>query len=772
MPNSSDTNSLNNLLNDSQLEAVTYCDGPSIIVAGAGSGKTRVLTYKIAYLLQQGWHPSQILALTFTNKAADEMKTRIASIVGDHVARYLWMGTFHSIFSRILRSEAAAIGFTRDFTIYDQSDSKSLIRSLIKELKLDDKTYRLSTMQNRISFAKNQLLTPAAYRANHELMHNDANSRTPLFIDLYTLYCHRCKASNAMDFDDLLLFTNLLFDKNPDILARYRQRFGYILVDEYQDTNRAQHLIVSQLAADHQRICVVGDDAQSIYSFRGANIDNMLQFQTQYTGCRLFKLERNYRSTKTIVNAANSLIAKNIHQIRKTVYSDGAVGSKIRVLSSYSDYDEAFAVATILHDSLQTTADAYSDYAILYRTNAQSRTLEEALRKRSIPYKIYGGLSFYQRKEVKDVLAYLRLIINTNDEEAFKRVINYPARGIGETTQGKVLACAHRHQVGALTIMRDMAHFELDVNAGTAKKLAAFAEMITQFEQQNASLNAYAIAELVVRESGIMRDISVDNSPENLSRKENVQELLSAINQFCEDKANHGDTELRLEDFLSEVALLTDQDNEPEEDKNRVTLMTVHSAKGLEFKHIFIVGLEEDLFPSMMCESERDLEEERRLLYVALTRAKDDCVLSYAKSRFRNGQTQFSNPSRFIDEIDEQYLQKPAGMRQTPIVEPTLRPRFAGFHRFGNSNAPKTPTTSSTTSTTTPITHMRRITPSMVSGNTKYPYTVGMRVRHNIFGEGEIVNIEGEGDATKAFIAFDKSGVKPLLLKYAKLTII
>ncbi|MGN0186442.1 MAG: ATP-dependent helicase [Paludibacteraceae bacterium] len=764
MPNDSDTSTIRNLLNDSQLEAVTYCDGPSLIVAGAGSGKTRVLTYKIAYLLQQGWHPSQILALTFTNKAADEMKTRIASIVGDHVARYLWMGTFHSIFLRILRSEAAAIGFTHDFTIYDQSDSKSLIRSLIKELKFDDKSYRPSTIQGRISFAKNQLLTPDMYRANHELMRNDANSRTPQFIDLYMLYCQRCKVSNAMDFDDLLLFTNLLFDQNPDILARYRQRFGYILVDEYQDTNRAQHLIIRQLASDHQRICVVGDDAQSIYSFRGANIDNMLHFQTQYAGCRLFKLERNYRSTQTIVNAANSLIAKNHHQIRKTVYSDGAVGSKIRVLSSYSDYDEAFAVAATLSNSLQTTGDSYSDYAILYRTNAQSRTLEEALRKRSIPYKIYGGLSFYQRKEVKDVLAYLRLLINNNDEEALKRIINYPARGIGETTQNKVLTCAHAHQVGALTVMRDMEHFGLDVNAGTAKKLAAFAEMMAQFEQQNATLNAYAIAELVVRESGIMRDILVDNSPENLSRKENIQELLSAINQFCEDKANHGDTELRLEDFLSEVALLTDQDTETDEDKNRVTLMTVHSAKGLEFKHIFIVGLEEDLFPSMMCDSERDLEEERRLLYVALTRAKDDCVISYAKSRFRNGQTQFSNPSRFIDEIDEKYLQKPIGMRQTPIVEPTMRPRFTGFRSIEYHSDSVQPST--------PPARMRRITPGMVSGNTKYPYSVGMRVRHNIFGDGQIINIEGEGDATKAFIAFDKSGTKPLLLKYAKLAII
>lgn len=766
-----DSEQLRELLNESQFAAATYCDGPSIIVAGAGSGKTRVLTYKIAYLLQQGWRPSQILALTFTNKAANEMKERIAKIVGEKTARYLWMGTFHSIFARMLRAEAEHIGFTHDFTIYDQSDSKSLIRSLIKEMKLDDKVYRPNAMQGRISFAKNQLMTPALYESNADCMQSDRNSRTPLFPEIYKNYCQRCRAANALDFDDLLLYTNILFDWNPDILAQYQQRFGYILVDEYQDTNRAQHLIVSKLAAQHRRICVVGDDAQSIYSFRGANIDNMLMFERQYAGCKLFKLERNYRSTQTIVNAANSLIEKNENQIRKTVYSEGKVGQKIRVLGAYSDYDEAFAVAALLCEKLATNRDTYSDYAILYRTNAQSRTLEEALRKRSVPYKIYGGLSFYQRKEVKDVLAYLRLIVNPSDEESFKRVINYPARGIGETTQNKVLACAHAHNASALEVARQPEQFALDVNKGTAKKLTAFGAFIDGFRQQNAEKDAYAIAEQLVLESGIMRDIVADTSPDSLDRKENVQELLNAINQFCEEKANAGDTELKLEDFLSEVALLTDQDNEKPEDRDRVTLMTVHAAKGLEFRHVFIVGLEENLFPSAMCESPRELEEERRLLYVAITRAKDDCTISYARSRFRNGQTQFQNRSRFIDDIDAQYLQLPPEMRVQPQVERVTPPRFAGFRNgFTPRTADFEPPKPSPASA--PTANMRRVTPGMVAGNAKFPFSEGMRVRHSRFGDGEILRIEGDGDSTKAFVAFDDNGIKPLLLKYARLTAI
>ena len=758
--NTDNSENLSDLLNSNQYEAVTYTDGPSLIVAGAGSGKTRVLTYKIAYLLQNGWHPSQILALTFTNKAAEEMKGRIAKLVGERSAKYLWMGTFHSIFSKILRYESEHIGFTSNFTIYDSSDSKSLIRSLVKELQLDDKIYKANNLQSRISFAKNQLVTPYAYANDESMMRSDMNSRTPRFIEVYQLYCQRCKTSNAMDFDDLLLYTNTLFEKHPQILKTYQERFGYILVDEYQDTNRAQHLIVSKLAANHQRICVVGDDAQSIYSFRGANIDNMLMFQRQYEGCKLFKLEQNYRSTQTLVNAANSLISKNKNQIRKNVFSDGAVGKAIKLLTAYSDYDEAFAVATTMQESIRETHDAYNDYAILYRTNAQSRTLEEALRRRAIPYKIYGGLSFYQRKEVKDILAYLRLIINPNDEESFKRIINYPARGIGETTQQKVLATAHENQISPLELIQDLSNITLNVNNGTAKKLQNFGELISQFVALNHEKDAYVVAEQVVLATGIMQDISIDNTPENLSKKENVQELLSAINQFCEEKANAGDTELKLVDFLSDVALLTDQDHEADDDKNRITMMTVHAAKGLEFKHVFIVGLEENLFPSMMCETERDLEEERRLLYVAITRAKDDCVISYAKSRFRNGQTQFSNPSRFLHDIEPQYIQFPkSGVGMPEIV----RPIAPNFSQVKTNNAPTLPTSQ----------RLKRITPTQNStGHSTHPYKVGMKITHNVFGNGEIVLIEGDGDNTKAHIRFELHGTKPLLLKYAKLTII
>lgn len=751
---------LRNLLNSNQYDAVTYTDGPSVIVAGAGSGKTRVLTYKVAYLLQQGWHPGQILALTFTNKAAKEMKNRISKLVGEKSTKYLWVGTFHAIFSKILRYESKHIGFTSDFTIYDSSDSKSLIRSLVKELQLDDKIYKANNLQSRISFAKNQLVSPTDYANDSSAMRSDLNSRTPRFLEVYQLYCQRCRNSNAMDFDDLLIYTNTLFEKYPEILAKYQTRFGYILVDEYQDTNRAQHLIVSKLAAHHQRICVVGDDAQSIYSFRGANIDNMLLFQRQYDGCKLFKLEQNYRSTQTIVNAANSLISKNEHQIRKNVFSEGDVGKSIKVLTAYSDYDEAFTVANSMHESINETKDAYSDYAILYRTNAQSRTLEEALRKRAIPYKIYGGVSFYQRKEVKDILAYLRLIINPNDEESFKRIINYPIRGIGETTLQKILKAAHEQSISPLKLIQNSADFTLDINKGMTSKLQNFSSLMDQFIALNEDKDAYVVAEQVVLATGIMRDISIDSTPENLSRKENVQELLSAINQFCEEKANAGDIELKLVDFLSEVALLTDQDLTSEENQNHITMMTVHAAKGLEFKHVYIVGLEENLFPSNMCETEREVEEERRLLYVAITRAKNDCVISYAKSRFRHGQTQFSNPSRFLHDIDPKYLQTATGDFIKPEIVRSTPPIFS---HFNPNNTPTTPTTQ----------RLKRIIPTgHETGRTNCAYKVGMRVAHNVFGTGEIILIEGNGENTKAHIKFEMNGTKPLLLKYAKLTII
>ncbi len=759
-PATSQTDNLRDLLNANQYEAVTYTDGPSLIVAGAGSGKTRVLTYKIAYLLQNGWYPSQILALTFTNKAAEEMKGRIAKLVGEQRAKYLWMGTFHSIFSKILRYEASHLGFTSNFTIYDSSDSKSLIRSLIKELQLDDKTYKVNNIQSRISFAKNQLVTPATYANDSDIMRSDMNSKTPRFIEVYQLYCQRCRNSNAMDFDDLLLYTNTLFEKHPEILKTYQERFGYILVDEYQDTNRAQHLIVSKLAANHQRICVVGDDAQSIYSFRGANIDNMLMFQRQYEGCKLFKLEQNYRSTQTLVNAANSLISKNKNQIQKHLFSKGEVGKAIELLTGYTDKEEALKVAIAIKKSIKDTRDAYSDYAILYRTNAQSRKFEEELQKYNIPYIIYGGVSFYQRKEVKDVLAYLRLIINPNDEESFKRIINYPARGIGETTQQKILQTAHTHAVSPLEVVKNPADFTLDVNKGTAQKIQNFGSLIEQFRTLNEEHNAYVVAKRVVNDSGIMQDFSTDKTYENLSRKENVEELLNAISEFCEEQANEGDTELKLVDFLSKVTLQTSQDNDVEDNESCITMTTIHAAKGLEFKHVFIVGLEDGLFPNLIRESERNMEEERRLLYVALTRAKIDCVISYARERFINGGRWNLPPSRFLHDIDAKYFQTSYEYKKPEIVRSTT-PTFSKFD---------TPPTISTPQ------RLKRIVPSNQSGiNTghhNYPYQVGMHVHHHVFGNGEIIAIEGSGDNTKAHIHFETHGEKPLLLKYAKLTII
>ena len=629
--------SLDKVLNKSQLGAVYYNDGPSVIVAGACSGKRRVLTYKIAYLLQQGYSPAAILALTFTNKAAREMKERIAQIVGVQLTRRLWMGTFHSIFSRILRAEAEAIGFTPQFTIYDSADSKSLVKSIIKEMQLDDKIYKPNGIQSQISSAKNRLITPDIYQGKSELILHDTHARRPLFIDIYRAYCHRCRAANAMDFDDLLLYTTLLFEHRPDILAKYQDIFQYILVDEYQDTNVVQHRIISQLAARHQRICAVGDDAQSIYSFRGANIENMLTFQRNFKECKLFKLEQNYRSTKTIVNAANSLIAKNKKQIKKEVFSELEQGEKICVSTYYSDYDEGYGIANDIMARVKAGEMSYEEIAILYRTNAQSRILEEALRKNAIPYKIYGGLSFYQRKAIKDVLAYLRLIVNPNDIEALKRVINYPARGIGNTTLDKVLYTIYERQLPVMEVLHAPIANGMNINKGTEAKLIKFATMLSNFARYNNEKDAYGVVEQVIFGSGIMTDVSVDTSPENLSRKENITEFLSAVHEFCDMRANEGETNISLIDFLSEVSLLTDQDNDKAEDKHVVTLMTVHASKGLEFKGVYIAGVEENLFPSSMSETERDIEEERRLFYVALTRAKMLCSVSYAKLRFKNG---------------------------------------------------------------------------------------------------------------------------------------
>ena len=773
---------LDELLNESQKAAVEYNDGASVIVAGAGSGKTRVLTYKIAYLLEQGMMAYNILALTFTNKAAREMRERIMKVVGPSASRGLWMGTFHSIFSRILRAEAEVIGFTPQFTIYDTADSKALIKSIIKEMGLDDKVYKSGAIQSKISNAKNHLITPHIYNSNVANYAEDKRYNTPEFGRIYEAYCRRCREANAMDFDDLLVYTAFLFKQRPDVLARYQERFQYILVDEYQDTNTVQHSIVMQLAAKYGRVCVVGDDAQSIYSFRGAEIDNILGFQRCFENCKLFKLEQNYRSTQTIVNAANSLISKNRNQIPKTVYSRLSVGEPIEVVNTYSDFEEGYAVAKDIQHVANKRFVAYEDIAVLYRTNAQSRVLEEALRKSGIPYKIYGGLSFYQRKEIKDVIAYLRLIINPSDEEALKRVINYPARGIGDTTQQKLLKVVHENpRVPALEIIADPLKYGVDVKNAAAGKLQKFAELINSFLDENEQQDAYHLAERVVSASGIA-DVSVDTTPENLARKENIQEFLNAVHEFCDQKVNNGDNDIRLVNFLNEVSLITDQDTDKPEDKNTVTLMTVHAAKGLEFTNIYIVGMEENLFPSMMVESERDLEEERRLFYVAITRAKERCMITYAKSRFRNGQTQFSNPSRFLYDIDKRYLRLPndASFGGGGIVDPysvfdrqtvdftknESNDRFNSL--FKKREVIKTPVPKQThKGTFKPVSSASKApaSPQNVMG-----FYVGERVEHSTFGQGKILEITGDGDNRKARIDFDDFGEKQLLLKYARLS--
>ena len=621
-------------LNESQRAAVLYGDGPSLVIAGAGSGKTRVLTYKIAYLLENGYNPWNILALTFTNKAAREMKERIARQVGEQRARYLWMGTFHSVFSRILRAEASHIGFTSQFTIYDSADSKSLLRSIIKEMGLDEKTYKPGSVQARISNAKNHLVSPSGYAANKEAYEADAAAKMPAIRDIYSRYWERCRQAGAMDFDDLLVYTYILFRDFPEVLARYREQFRYVLVDEYQDTNYAQHSIVLQLTKENQRVCVVGDDAQSIYSFRGADIDNILYFTKIYPDTKVFKLEQNYRSTQTIVRAANSLIEKNERQIPKEVFSEKERGEAIGVFQAYSDVEEGDIVTNKIAQLRREHDYGYSDFAILYRTNAQSRVFEEALRKRSMPYKIYGGLSFYQRKEIKDIIAYFRLVVNPNDEEAFKRIINYPARGIGDTTVGKIIKAATDNNVSLWTVLCEPITYGLTINKNTHTRLQGFRELIEQFMTEVAEKNAYEIGTAIIRQSGIINDVCQDNSPENLSRKENIEELVNGMNDFCAMRQEEGNTNVSLIDFLSEVSLLTDQDSDKEGDGEKVTLMTVHSAKGLEFRNVFVVGLEENLFPSGMAgDSPRAMEEERRLCYVGITRAMKELTLTSAQQR-------------------------------------------------------------------------------------------------------------------------------------------
>ena len=818
---------ISNELNESQLAAVTYNDGPSLVIAGAGSGKTRVLTYKVAYLMELGLKPWRILALTFTNKAAREMRERIGRRVGEHRARYLWMGTFHSMFLRILRAEAEHIGFAPNFTIYDQTDSKSLLKSIIKEMQLDDKVYKPSVVQCRISNAKNRLMTAQMYAADALAVADDRQAKVPETREIYLRYQERCRQAGAMDFDDILLYTYLLFQNHPEVLAKYASQFAYVLVDEYQDTNYAQHSIVWQLTRDNQHICVVGDDAQSIYSFRGANIDNILGFTRQYTGARVFKLEQNYRSTQMIVGAANSLIEKNSEQIHKEVYSRGDVGTPLQVVEAYSDVEEGEIVAQRIAKLKRSEGLGNDHFAILYRTNAQSRIFEEALRKHGIAYRIYGGLSFYQRKEVKDVISYFRLAVNPHDEEAFKRVINYPARGIGDTTVGKIMAAASDHGVSLWTVIGDPAAYDLAVNKGTLSKLAGFYNLVNRFIEQADKVDAYEMGRMVVQEAGIMTDLMQDRTVEGVSRQENVQELMDGMHDFLRSRQEEGNEEVMLAHFLSDVALLTDQDNTEEDDTPKVTLMTVHAAKGLEFDTVFIVGMEEQLFPSMMAyDSTRQMEEERRLLYVAITRAEKRCLLSYAKSRFRYGKVEYGMPSRFLKDIDRGYIEMPSQGGQTALfgadrsatpwgrssssssmwgasdaprfmssrtqsasrtqtIQPTQRrtvvsakPAASPSWERTRSEAPFTARPASSLSLEraggeAPSTSRRLVSPNASGGATRVAQlTPGQLIEHERFGVGEVIKVEGTGENTKALIRFKNAGEKQLLLKFARFRVI
>ena len=766
--------------NPAQRAAVEYIDGPSLVIAGAGSGKTRVLTYKIAYLLEHGYMPWQLLALTFTNKAAGEMKQRVATIVGTELARQLWMGTFHSIFLRILRYEHEVIGFSSNFTIYDASDSKSLVKTILKEMQLDDKTYKPATVLSRISNAKNQLVTAEDYAGNLNNAQVDAQQKMPKLGQVYLRYAARLRQADAMDFDDILLYTYLLFDQHEDIRQKYANRFQYVLVDEYQDTNFAQHRIVWQLAHQHQHVCVVGDDAQSIYSFRGANIDNILTFQDIYKGSRLFKLEQNYRSTQTIVEAASSLINKNARQIHKNIFSENDLGEPLTVSEAYSDVEEGQIVVRQLRGLRQREQADYSDFAILYRTNAQSRIFEEELRKNAIPYKIYGGLSFYQRKEIKDVIAYLRVAVNPNDEEALKRIINYPARGIGQTTVLRIIEAANLHGVSLWTVLSAPTEHGLNLNSGTMKRLAEFHDLIQSFIQLTAQVDATVAGQEIMKRSGIIADVYQDTSPENLSRQENLEEMVNGMTDFVQMRLEEDNHDVQVSDYLSEVSLLSDVDSDKGEDTDKVTLMTIHSAKGLEFPTVFVVGLEEGLFPSQMgTGSPREMEEERRLFYVALTRAERHCFLSYAKSRYRYGKMEFSSPSRFLRDIDSKFLSTRGGLNTAP-----RRSSFGEVELPWKRQQPPTPSNSSGLSgksglsglsgmsNFTRLSRISKPTPATAADAAPCNLSAGQQVLHQRFGRGIVERIEGTGDNLKATVRFENAGTKQLLLKFAKLQVL
>lgn len=750
-------------LNPQQREAVEYLSGPQLVIAGAGSGKTRVLTHKLVHLIRCGIPPERILALTFTNKAAREMQSRINGMLENKSSWKVWSGTFHSIFLRILRKHAERLGFNPNFTIYDAADSKSLIKSIIKELDLYDKNYKPSTIANVISNAKNSLIVPSQYLADKDRMEEDKRAKRPLSGEIYRRYFERCRITQSMDFDDILLYTNILLRDNEDIREYYADWFRYILVDEYQDTTFAQHLIISMISARHNAICVVGDDAQSIYSFRGANINNILTLEKRYPGLKTFKLERNYRSTQNIVNAADSLISKNTRQIKKNVYSENDEGEKLRIIKSYSDLEESAIVANLIMESRNRFHDSLDDYAILYRTNAQSRTLEEALRKKGLPYKIYGGLSFYQRKEIKDAIAYFRLAINPDDDEALKRIINFPSRGIGETTMKKLQAASVAQSKSILKVIFNIENYDVNINSGTKKKLEAFGNMIKEFIDDNKKSNAYDLAQLVYNRTGLLAVYSNDKAPEEISKKENLLELLSGLKEFIDTRLSQGETDLSMQSFLNEVSLATDQDEKVEEDSAKVTLMTVHAAKGLEFKHVFIVGVEEELFPSALAmNSLYEIEEERRLLYVAITRAMNTCTITYSGTRFRNGQTVLTRPSRFLSEINRKFVESGTSMdimlNSSPRNYTNARANYLAD--IQKNAKPKKISTHD-------YTDVREIASS--SDGTLKP---GVRIRHSVFGVGEVTKIENVSGDEIISVDFKAKGNKKLMLKYAKFTIL
>ena len=828
-----------NDLNEAQRAAVEYIDGPSLVIAGAGSGKTRVLTYKIAYLLSKGMKPWSIMALTFTNKAAREMKERIGRLVGDDLAQHLYMGTFHSIFSRILRAEAEHIGFNNNFTIYDEADSRSLIKAIVKEMGLDDKSYKPAAVHAKISMAKNNLVSAESYASDAAIYEQNKRAQMPEVGKIFLAYVQRCKQANAMDFDDLLVLTHQLFREHEEIRQKYAARFDYILVDEYQDTNHVQMSIVMQLCKEKLRVCAVGDDSQSIYSFRGANIDNILNYQKQLKGTRLFKLEQNYRSTQTIVKAANSLIKNNRNQIKKDVYSENAVGEKLQYKPAYSDKEEAVIVAKDIKRIKRQDNCEYHDFAILYRTNAQSRSFEEEFRRQGIPYRIYGGLSFYQRKEIKDIIAYFRLVANPDDEEAIKRIINYPARGIGATTVMKIADCAHQNQVSFWEVIGEPVHYGLNVNKGTLTKLDNFRLLISSFIERSHATDVYELGDAIIKESGISQDIMSGRDADDLARQENLEEFLSGMSAFVEERREEGRMdEAFLTDYLQDVALLTDADSEGAKDEPRVSLMTVHAAKGLEFATVFIVGLEENIFPSPLAAmSVRELEEERRLLYVAITRAEKHCILTNAKNRFRYGKMEFDNPSRFIDEIDSSLIEAQDEMGGSYFGGGSSYERSASYgerssygggygkrmpwdqkrrisdrdedvpewkrvtSQFRPDPKPASDTSSSSSSSRESLSSgnfksvraldaARRILgnnrSSSVSSTSSVPSSAGSsssgssfgalkegcKIEHQRFGVGIVRKIEGQGENAKATVEFQNSGVKQLLLKYAKYTIL